>query len=160
MTILAAVYASAPTDQVIIVTLEIRVPGKEPLRLCDGFEDQWLFVDGTPHLFQAGPLSISLPSKNATGQQTLKFGFEGVSGIAQEYVDAALESDGTSTMICREYLLSDRSAPAKQPYIMTIVGGSFEGTQAAFEGSFYDLLNSAWPRERYTVISAPGIQYL
>lgn len=160
MTILATVYASAPTDELIIPTLEIRVPGLDPLRICNGFEDQWLYVDGVPQLFEAGPLSISLPSKNSTGQQTLRFGVSGVEGQAQRYVDAALAASGPSTMVFREYLLSDRTAPARRPYVMTIVGGAFEGAGATFEGSYYDLLNSAWPRERYTDESAPGIKYL
>lgn len=160
MTILKTVYASAPTDEILIPTLEIRVPGMEPLRICNGYEDRWPYVDGVPQFFEAGPLSVALPAKNTTGQQTLRFGVSGVEGIAQRYVDAALESGEVSTMVFREYLLSDPTAPARMPYVMTIVGGAFEGPDATFEGSYYDLLNSAWPRERYTAETAPGIEYL
>ena len=60
MTILAEWYASAPTDDVAISTLEIRVPGMEPLRICNGFEDQVLGVDGVMVLFEAGPLSVEI----------------------------------------------------------------------------------------------------
>lgn len=160
MTILAVVYASRPTDERIIPTLEIRVPGLEPLRICSGYEDQWLYVDGVPQFFEAGSLSLSLPARNTTGQQTLTFGVSGVNGEAQRYVDAALESDDISTMVYREYLESDKTAPASKPYVMTIAGGGFDGPEASFEGSYYDLLNSAWPRDRYTSITAPGVQYL
>lgn len=160
MTILATVYASAPTDELLIPTLEIRVPGLTSLRICNGYEDHYLYVDGVRRLFEAGPLSVALPAKNTTGQQTIRFGVSGVNGVAQQYVDAALAADGISTMVFREYLLSDTSAPARKPYVMTIVGGGFEGSEATFEGSYYDLLNSAWPRERYTAQTAPGIRFL
>lgn len=160
MTQVAVWYASAPTDELAIATIEVQVPGNDPIRICNGYEDQWLGVDGVMRFFEAGSLSVALPAKNTTGQQTLRFGVSAVSGMAQRYVDDALASGQVSTMIFREYLLSDPTTPARRPYLMTIVGGAFEGADATFEGSYYDLLNSAWPRERYTAQTAPGIQYL
>lgn len=160
MTILSVVYASAPTDEVIIGSLEILVPGLEPLRVAADFEDHLLGVGGVMQLFEQGPLSIALPARDTKGNQTLRFGVSGVSGRAQRYVDAALESGEPATMIYREYLASDPTTPARRPITLTIVGGSFEGPDAVFEGAYYDLLNSAWPRERYTSETAPGIRYL
>lgn len=160
MTAVAIWYASAPTDEVAIATIEINVPGKPPIRVCNGFEDQYLGVDGVPQLFEAGSLSVSLPAKNTTGQQTLRFGIAGVDGIAQRHVDDALAAGEVVTMTYRMYLASDTSAPAERPRVMTVVGGHFEGGEVVFEGSYFDLLNSAWPRERYTAETAPGIQYL
>lgn len=161
MTILAEVYASAPTDEVIIPTLEIAVPGLAPIRICTGFEDHLLGVDGVMTLFEAGSLSITLPTVNATsGQQTLQFGVANVNGIAQQHIDAALESGQATTLIYREYLSSDKTQPARRPYVMVLSGGTLEGGEAVFEASYYDLLNTAWPRERYTAETAPGIKYL
>lgn len=160
MSILEIVYASAPTNELLIPTLEIKVPGKDPIRLCNGFDDQWLYVDDTPERFEAGDLSIALPARNASGQQTLRFGFAGIDGVAQSYIDAALEAGEPSVAVFREYLESDKTAPASRPIEMTIIGGQFEDGQVVFECSYYDLLNSAWPRERYTTTTAPGIKYL
>jgi len=160
MTQVAVWYASRPTDEVAIATIEIQVPGREPIRVCSDFEDHWLGVDGVMRFFEAGPLSVALPAKNTTGQQTLRFGISGVNGVAQRYVDDALASGEVVTMIYRMYLISDKTAPAERPRVLTVVGGAFEGGDATFEGSYYDLLNSAWPRERYTIETAPGIQYL
>lgn len=160
MTAVAVWYASAPTDEVAIATIEIQVPGKDPIRICNGFDDLWLGVDGTPQFFEAGSLSVALPAKNTTGQQTLRFGIPGVNGIAQRHVDEALEADEVVTMIYRMYLLSDTSAPAERPRVMTVNGGHFEGFEAVFEGSYYDLLNSRWPRDSYTAETAPGLKYL
>lgn len=160
MSVLDIVYASRPVDEYIIRTLEIRVDGLEPIRICQGYQDRWLMVDGVPQLFEAGTLSVSLPAENATGNQTLSFAVSGVSGVANDYVERALESGGQAIMIYREYLESDITAPARKPYVMQIIGGAFEGVEAIFEGGYYDLLNSAWPRDRYTSANAPGVQYL
>jgi len=160
MTIIDIVYASAPAAEVIIPTLEIQIPGKDPIRVCMGFEDQMLGIDGDYYLFEAGSISISLPKKNTSGQQSLTFGVANLDGRDQEYVDAALESGEMVPLIYREYLASDKSAPARQPLTMVMTGGSMEGGESRFEASFYDLLNAAWPRERYTAESAPGLRYL
>ena len=75
-------------------------------------------------------------------------------------MDAALESNTPITLIYLEYLESDKSAPARQPYIMTISGIQLEGDEAQIEASYWDILNYAWPRQRYTEETAPGIKYL
>lgn len=160
MTVLSVVYASAPTDEVIIPALIIDVPDAEPIRICCGFEDHLLGVDGAYQHFEAGSLSIALPKKDTSGQQSLTFGVANVNGIAQRHVDTALESGESVLMTYLEFLASDKSAPASRPYKMILAGGQFEGVEAQFEGSYQDLLNTAWPRERYTAQNAPGIKYL
>lgn len=159
MTAIAVLYASAPSGEVILPTIEIRVAGREPLRVVNGFEDQVLGVDGVYHLFTAAPLSLSLPKKDTSGTQKLNFGVGNVTGQIQEYVDAALESGEYVPLIYREYSSADKSAPASKPYAMTLKGGTLEATQASFEASFYDMLNHAWPRQRYTAENAPGLKY-
>lgn len=160
MTILASVYASAPAAEVIIPALEIRVPGKDPIRVCGGFEDHMLGVDGDDYLFKAAPIAVSLPKRDTSGQQNLAFAVAGLDGSEQALIDDALEDDDLIEIICSEYLASDKTMPAKAPLMMTVVGGTIEGMEARIEASFYDLLNSAWPRERYTAESAPGLKYL
>lgn len=159
MTILKTVYASGGAD-VIIPSVEIQIPGIDTVRICQGFEDQLLGVDGVYHLFTAGSISITLPARNTSGQQNLNFGFANVNGDVQRYVDKALESNERVQLIYREYLESDKSAPAKRPYYMVVRGGVLEEGEAQFQASYYDILNVSWPRERYTAQNAPGIKYL
>ena len=160
MTILRqTVYASAPTSEVLIPSLEILVPGNS-IRICEGFEDHYLGIDGEYHLFEAGSLSVALPARNTTGQQNLMFGIANVNGLVQRYVDRALESGEEVPIIYREYLASDKSAPMSRPLRMIMRGGVLEGGEARLEASFQDLLNQAWPRQRYTAQNAPGIRYL
>jgi len=160
MTILKTVFASAPTEELIIPTLEIQLP-TEWIRVCCGFENQFLGLETSEVVeFEACSLSITLPSKNATGVQTLTFGVPALDGRAQRYVDTALESDVEVKLIYREYLESDKSAPARAPQIMTMRGGVFEGDEAQFQAGFFDILNTRWPRDYYSAESAPGIRYL
>lgn len=160
MALLSVVYASAPTDELIIQSLEIIIPGVETTRICNGFTDYSLGIDGVLVPFEPGGLTVSLPAKNTTGQQTLAFGFSGVNGRAQRNVDAALAANVIVIMNYREYLLSDLMNPAHRPYRMELSGGSFEFDTVSFEGSYYDLLNTRWPRFRYTTETAPGLRYM
>jgi len=160
-TALDVIYASAPTGVVLIRTLEIRVPGEAPIRVCNGFEDiEATLEDDSVVTFTAGNLVIDLPEKNDTGKQALKFGLWNATGDAQAAVVAALASETPTEIIYREFDSSDLTAPAGQPQSFTLVGGSFEGIEVQLEASYYDILNTAWPRERYTQLNAPGIAYL
>jgi len=160
MSTLAEVYASAPAGELIISTLDIRVAGEPPVLICDGFEDQLLGVGGESLLFIAGSLSVALPSKNNTGRQTLNFGVAGVSATVDRYFDLAEESGQSVTVTYREYLESDKSQPARKPYVMELVGGTIEGDDATLSAAFFDFLNRRWSRQVYTTSNAPGIKYL
>lgn len=158
MTIIATVYASAPTSEVIIPTLEILSP--TPQRICGGFEDVTVTQEtGQTVTFLGAGLDISLPTADSSGRQNLRFAIDGVTGQAQAQIDAALESGAQVPIIYRPYLASDLTAPAGPPMRMTLIGGGFEGGHVELEAAYYDLLNTAWPRELYTVEFAPGLKY-
>lgn len=160
MTILKTVYASAPDDELILITLEIHLAPTVIVRAVQGFENQMLGVDGVYREFTASAISVALPSSNASGQQTLRFSIGGINSLIQRHMDDALESRSPIPMVYREYLESDKSEPARQPYIMTISGIQLEGDEAQIEASYWDILNYAWPRQRYTEETAPGVKYL
>ena len=159
--VLRKAYASAPTDQALIRTLEISPAGAEPIRVCAAFKDLDLTLEtGETFTFRGTHMDLAEPSKNTSGQQSLKFAFANVTAEAQETVEAALESGQPVTVTFRVYLSSDTGAPANKPYVMTMTGGTFEGLMVQVEASYYDLLNTAWPRLRYTAEFAPGLRYI
>jgi len=41
-----------------------------------------------------------------------------------------------------------------------VVGGECSALSVQVEAQYFDMLNFAWPRERYTVDKAPGTKYL
>lgn len=160
-TALNVIYASAPTGVVLIPTLEILVPGQDPIRVCGGFVDIEAMADEeNTVLFSAGNLVVGRPDKNDTGKQSLKFGLWNANGEAQAAVAAALEAEGGTLVVYREYSSDDLTAPASLPEVFTLIGGSFEGIEVQLEASYYDILNTAWPRQRYTQNNAPAIAYL
>ena len=148
-------YASAPIDEFLINALEIEIDGIEPLLICDGYEHQVLGGRN----FRPSSISVSLPRKANTGQQNLVFGLWNAYGEAQEYVDKALSTNSSVKVTYYQYLSSDKDNYALKLPAMTVVGGTFQGIQAKFEASYQDLLNLAFPRERYTSETSPAIQY-
>ena len=161
MSILERAYASAPTDQALIRTLEITPAGADPIRVCAAFEDLDLTLETAETVtFRGAHMDLAEPSKNTSGQQTLKFAFANATAEAQDTIEAALESGEPVTVTFRVYLSSDTTAPANKPVVMTMTGGTFEGLMVQVEASYYDLLNTQWPRLRYTASFAPGLRYI
>ena len=161
MSIISTVYASAPAEYVILPTLEILVPGYDPIRVVAAFEDLTATLEtGETVTFQAGPFEYKEPSKDTSGNQTLTFAIANVTGQAQEAVEAALESSAEVPINYRVFLSTDLTAPAQAPFKMTLRGGSFEGIMVQIEAGYFDLLNTQWPRRRYVAEEFPGLRYL
>lgn len=161
MSIIETVYASAPSEHVILATLEILVPDYDPIRVVAAYEDLTATLETNETVtFKAGPFEYKEPSKNTNGQQTLTFAIANATGEAQKAIDAALASDAQVPVNYRVYLSSDLSAPAKQPYKMILRGGTFEGMMVMVEAGYFDLLNTMWPRRRYLASEFPGLRYL
>lgn len=160
-TLLKQVYASAPTDAVLIQTLDIRVTGRDPVLICNGFSDVTATLETEEQVtFEPGNLVITLPKKDDTGQQSLNFGIWNATGRAQEIVAAALEAEEQVPIVYREFLSNDLSAPISAPLPFVMIGGEFQGIELQIEASYYDILNTRWPRQIYDSNSAPGIKYL
>jgi hypothetical protein len=79
---------------------------------------------------------------------------------AQKLIDQAIESGERVTLIFRHYLSSDLSAPAEPPYRFVVREGGMEGSTLNVSAAFFDMINTAWPRNFYTADFAPGIKYL
>lgn len=160
MSLLDIAYASAPTDTVILPTLAITAPTAfEPIYICDGFEDHAATLETDEVVtFIATGMDIALPAKDTSGQQTLRWALDNVTGQAQQAVDAAIEAGERVTITYRSYLYPDLSAPA-EVLRMTLLNGEFSGSTVQLEAGYYDLLNTAWPRLKYTATFAPGLKY-
>lgn len=161
MSVIAEIYASNPAGSLIIPAIRIEISGQPVIRICSGFEDQMLGVNGVLQLHEAGSLSATLPAKNTSGSQTLSFGVGGVNALVQQYFDLAQESGEPVKITFTEYLESDKMTPMRKPYVMDLLGGVLEANgQAQLSAGFFDVLNLRWSRELYTAETAPGIKYL
>jgi hypothetical protein len=43
---------------------------------------------------------------------------------------------------------------------MTVLSGDMQGSVIQIQAGFFDLLNTAWPRDKYTASFAPGLKYI
>lgn len=160
--VLQTVYASAPVDQVVIHTLELKHAAFNAgaIRLCQGFDDVAATLeDASSVTFNPSGFGVSLPSRAVKGRQDLQFQLDNVSGEALQQIDAAIEAGGAIQVIYRAYLASDLSAPAQPPVVMTAVSVKATPQSVNVVASFHDLVNKAWPRRFYTPDFAPGLKY-
>lgn len=160
---LEIVYASAPADEVPILTLEIKHPTFEggAIRTCNGFEDHICTLEtGETVTFEASGLDVSLPARNASGRQNLTFAIENVTGRAERAIRDAQEAGGQIEVIFRTFLASDKSTPAEPPLKMVAVSPVFQGSALQVTASYADVIDYAWPRDRYTTSFSPGLKYI
>lgn len=160
MTVLEQVYASG--GDVVIETLELNCAAWDvPLYLCNGFEDHICVTEaGVTVTFLAAAIQVALPKRTNQGDQVLTFTIDNITGEAQQLVDEALDAEARVNIIYRAYLASDKTQPAENPYRMVVRGGVMQGTAVQVNAGFFDLINTAWPRDLYTTEFAPGLKYL
>lgn len=160
MSILETVYASG--GDIIINTIELSCDAwASSIFICGGFENQTCIDEnGREITFTAAGISVALPKKNNTGAQSLTFAIDNITGEAQQLIDEALEAEERVILTFRAFLASDKSVPADTPYRMTVLSGDMQGTVVQVQAGFFDLLNTAWPRDKYTAAFAPGLKYL
>ncbi|MNG27050.1 hypothetical protein D3C84_1121190 [compost metagenome] len=63
-------------------------------------------------------------------------------------------------MVFRIFISTDLTTPAEAPYRMTVLGGSMEGSTVQLQAGYFDLINLAWPRRKYTLAFAPCLRYI
>jgi hypothetical protein len=159
MTDIAVVYASAPVKEVIVKMIQITSTAYNPIRFCKGYKDYTVTLDDEQVTFLQSAFDEALPAIDASGNQSLTFAIDNVTGQAQRALDDAQEASAEQTITYLEYLDSDLTQPT-QRIVMNVVGVAFEGSVVKVKASYFDTLNTAWPREVYTTALTPGIRYL
>lgn len=156
MTLLATIYASAPADEPIAATLELRRTSAPPRYLCVGYENIEATLETAEVVtFVGTAMGVAMPGD--AGE--LEFAVDNVVGDAQAFVDGAISAGESVTMVYRLYRLADLSAPIDGPLALPVIGGAFEGASLQVKGVLHDLLNTGFPRQRYTAEFAPGVRY-
>ncbi len=164
--LLAQVYASAPEGEAIIPTLEIALAGKSTIRLVRAYTGGLMLLeDLSPVAHEASSFEYALPARNDTGQQMLNVAFADIDSRIREYLRYAIEQGESIILTLREYILDGTSSlpsgvPATAPLLMTVQAAEFKEGLVQVQCSYFDLLNSAWPRRRYTTDFAPGLRFL
>ncbi len=160
-TVLDILRASGGSD-VEIPTLELICEAwADSLFLCAGYFDLTATTeDGRLVTFQACGMDVSLPKTNNEGTQSLGIAIDNVTGEAQARADQANAAGKTITMIYRVFLESDLSAPAEHPLRLDALSAQIVGPTINFNGGYFNLIGTAWPRVRYTADKFPGLKYM
>lgn len=161
MTVLARLYASGGTE-VLLYTVELTSAAwSDSIRICQGFEDHVVTTeDGRTVRFTGAGIDLSLPRRDASGNQNLRFAIDNVTGEAQQLIEQAIDADARIVLTMRTYIYPDLAAPAEFPFVATVKSAQFGGTSVQVDAGFFDLINTSWPRDLYTTNFAPGIKYL
>jgi hypothetical protein len=155
-------YASA-TANPFVYCIEFAAPSIPggAYRLVLGYRDVTATLEtGEEALFQKSAYSLSLPSRTSTGRQDLNFNIDNVSGEVMNNLDAALEAGESIKTTLRKYNAYDFSSPAETPIVMTVFATEIDSNQVKVSATFADLVNTAFPIDRYTPEIAKGLVWL
>lgn len=148
------IYASGGQLPIYCLKIENSVMGT--LRYVLAYEDIKLAGD----IYKASGFTISLPESSDSGFTDLSFGICNVSGEVYSYVKKLLDSPTPqSTYITLEQYHSE-SKMLLYSLTLTMTGIQLDNNQAVFTASFADMLNTEFPKLRYTANNAPGLKYV
>lgn len=163
---LAEAYASAPTAEVILHTLEFRHPSfTAPLRVVNDHQDLSATLEAdapedasTEVTFVAFSFRFRLPDVQKTGMPEIEIEIDNVSREVLAYIDQAANSDDLIEVTYRPYLASDTSAPQMDPPV-TLVLHDVDADVFAIRAraSFGDYGNRRFPGEWYDAQRFPGL---
>lgn len=159
-TVLQKIYASAPAGDLPIHTLELYAVSQGVIRICEGFDDVTAGIEtGEFVTFTASGMGVSLPARSVKGRQDLQFQLDNVTGEVLTKLQGAIDAGDTIKVIYRVFTASYLDEPAEPPVEMTAVDVKANAQRVNVVASFHDLVNKAWPRDRYTPNIAPGLKY-
>jgi len=138
---------------VITLTFE-NAKFENPYRYVLGYSD----VTIGDNFFAASAFTIQLPERSDSGFSDLSFAICNVSGEAYEMTKKAIESLAPTYLTLQEWAPDDYSL--MQSLRLTVTDAKITTEQATFVASFCDMLNTAFPRLRYTDKNAPGLKYI
>ncbi|WP_288078450.1 DUF1833 family protein [Pseudomonas sp.] len=159
-------YASAPSAEVILHTLELRHPSfTQPLRVVNDHAtlsarleasapaNPSTWVDFVPFSFR-----FRLPDVQSTGMPELEVEIDNVSAEVLAYIDQAAQSTSLIELTYRPFLASDLTAPQMDPPI-TLVLHDVEASIFSIRAraSFGEYGNRRFPGETYDAQRFPGL---
>lgn len=161
MTILNELRASGGTDALIDVLHFSCDAWVNDVVLCNGYRDLQITTEHGVNLSAvATDMQLSLPTKDATGSQKLRFALGNIRGEVSRLARQAISDSQGIRLIYRSYMSSDLSAPAENPLHMTVTAVTEQAGTVDITAGFFDLIDTQFPRDIYDSEFAPGLKYL
>jgi hypothetical protein len=162
-------YASAPSDVVILHTLELRHPDFKnesgvttAIRVVRDQQDLFARLEASaplePVRFVAMGFDLDLPPVDIAPVPEVVLTLDNVSRDIVKYLDAASESEASIEVTYRPYLSSDMEGPQMDPPI-TLVLTEVEADvmRVTARARMVDIGNKAFPGRLYTATEFPGL---
>lgn len=163
---IAEAYASAPTEEVILDTLELRHPSfTTPIRVVNDHVDLVATLEpgapvdgGQPVTFSRFAFRFKLPDVGTSGVPEIEIEIDNLAPEIVGYIDAAAQTDDLVEVTYRPFLGSDTSAPQMDPPL-TMILHDVEADVFIVRGTakFGDFGNRRFPNEMYTQQRFPGL---
>ncbi|MEI3582143.1 MAG: DUF1833 family protein [Alphaproteobacteria bacterium] len=165
-------YASAPSDVILLHTLELRHPsfvdeyGKPTAirvvrdnvnHICT-LEDSAPLDAGKEVEFIAMGFDLELPPVEAIPVPEITLMLDNVSTEIIQYLDRAVETQNMIEMTYRPYLSNDLSCPQMNPPITLVITEiTADISKISATARMMDIGNKSFPAENYTVKKYPGL---
>lgn len=159
-------YATAPSDEVIYHTLELRHPAfSQPIRVVRDHDDLTAFLEATAPedpgaevTFVGFAFDFKKPELGTDGVPQLTIEMDNVSRDIVANVELAMTTSDLIKATYREYIASDLAGPQNDPPMhMTIRTINADVFRVRATAGFGDFANKLWPRELYTSERFPGL---
>lgn len=159
-------YASAPSSEVILHTLEIRHPSfTQPIRVVRDHHDFTAFLESdAPEdpscevTFVALAFDFTLPEVSKANTPEIDISLDNVSGEIIAYLDAAAQTAELIEVTYRPYLASDPSGPQMNPPMTLVIRSvTADVFRVRARAGYADLSNRKFPNEVYDAERFPGL---
>lgn len=163
---LAEAYASAPAQEVIVHTLEIRHASfTQPIRVVRDHHDFTAFLEadapedpGGEVTFVAMAFDFILPEVSKASSPEIEISLDNVSGEIIAYLDAAAQTPEIIEVTYRPYLASDRSGPQMNPPLTLLIRSvTADIFRVRARAGYADLSNRKFPADVYDAERFPGL---
>lgn len=157
---LVEAYATAPSNVVILNTLEIRhpmLPGGifrvcNPVSITARLEVVPPATEGVLQVFTAAAFEMAMPSVDDSGLQQTSITLDDIDGLVMDFLTAAKAYRTPVQVIIRPYLSNDLlSGPQLDPPLYLSLGTAVaQNGTVTMPASFVDLINAKFLTELYT----------
>ena len=157
----AEAAASAPLDRAIIYTYELLHPSfTERICIVNDFQNITAGLEtGEQVEFIACPVQVVPPSESDGSEApTISVSIDGVSAIVASKLDEAARAHERITLVERQYVSDDLSAPCYLPPLsLTLKTVNVNATRVTASASFTDPVNRGFPSKDYLIREYPGL---
>ena len=165
-------YASAPSEVILLHTLELRHPSflddngnptairleRDNINHICTLEDIAPLDVGKAVEFVAMGFDLELPPVEAIPVPEITLTLDNVSTEIIQYLDRAVETQDMIEMTYRPYLSNDLSSPQMNPPITLVITEiTADISKISATARMMDIGNKSFPAENYTVKKYPGL---